>query len=381
MSATAAIKSTGAPAPTPAPRVVSLDVFRGIVMTLMLAEAMHLPAMVKAFPGSAFWGLIGFHTSHVEWRGCSLHDLIQPGFSFLVGAAMPFSLAARRAKGQPFGRMFAHAAWRALILIALGVFLRSLGRPQTNFTFIDTLSQIGLGYVFLFLLAFLAVRYQLAALALILAGYWALFMLYPSPGSPWEKNMNAASAFDLWFLNLFPREQPFTGNSGGYATLNFIPTLGTMLIGLIAGEWLKTVRGEAAKLRGLAVAGAALIVAGLIWDWTGTCPIVKRIWTPSWTLFSGGWVLLILAGLYTITEWRGWRRWAYPLIVVGMNSIAVYVMSWTMDDFVAGALTRHIGGVFTAAGAYASMLRGFLVMLVFWLILHWMYRRKIFLRI
>src|SRR6186713_3187275 len=123
-------------------------------MLLMLAEAMRLWTVSAAFPESRFWALVAYNTDHVPWQGCSLHDLIQPAFSFLVGAALPFSIDSRRARGQGFTRMLGHAMWRSIALVALGIFLRSLGRHQTYWTFEDTLTQIGLGYTLLFLLAF-----------------------------------------------------------------------------------------------------------------------------------------------------------------------------------------------------------------------------------
>ena len=386
-------------------RLDSLDAFRGTVMLLMLAEAMRLPLVASAFPNSAFWRLIAFNTEHVEWQGCSLHDLIQPGFSFLVGAALPFSIASRKMKGQAFGPMLAHAARRALILIFLGIFLRSLWSRQTYFTFEDTLTQIGLGYVFLFLLGFARVRTQVLTLVVILIGFWTAFALYPAPGpqfdyprvgvlqnwphnyagflSHWNKNSNLSWAFDVWFLNLFPREQPFVFNEGGWSTLSFIPTLGTMILGLLAGEWLKGNGSKEQKLRGLVIAGTALLLLGLLCQWAGICPIVKRVWTSSYTLYSGGWVMLIMAGFYALIEWQRWRRWAFPLVVVGMNSIAVYVMSWTMTGFFGDALDRHFGRAISAMAGptFQPVLHGFAVMLIFWLILFWMYRRRIFLRI
>ena len=407
---TVATPQPTAPAPEPPireklARVASVDAFRGLVMTLMFAEVMELPRLGATFSRNAFWRFIAFHNEHVEWQGCSLHDLIQPGFSFLVGVSMPFSLASRRAKGQSFRRLFAHAAWRALILIFLGIFLRSMGGSQTYFTFVDTLSQIGLGYIFLFLLAWLPVRMQVAALVLILVGYWGAFALYPAPGpqfdytkvgvpahwpeqytgflSHWNKNSNLAWAVDRWFMNLFPRQRPFEYDSGGYSTLSFIPTLGTMLLGLLTGEWFKRPGTTLKKLRGLAIGGAGLTLLGLLCQWLGICPIVKRIWTPAWTLYSGGLVILILAGLYAAMEWKGWQRWAFPLMVVGMNSIAIYFMSWTMRPFFGNALYRHFGhGPFLIFGApFETAVHGAAVMLVFWLILYWMYKRKIFLRI
>ena len=386
------------------PRLVSIDAFRGLVMVLMLAEVMHLPQVAQAFPHSLFWRIISFNTEHVEWQGCSLHDLIQPAFSFLVGAALPFSISSRRRKGQNFGQMLGHAVWRALLLVVLGIFLRSLHSRQTYFTFEDTLTQIGLGYVFLFVLGFTRVRTQVITFALIMIFFWAAFVAYPLPpanfdyarvGVPpnwehnytgffahWNKNSNLSWAFDVWFLNLFPREQPFVFNQGGWSTLSFIPTLGTMILGLLTGEWLKSDRSKIFKLQGMAVAGLGLLLLGLVLQWAGVCPIVKRVWTSSYTLYSGGWVVLMLSGFYALSDWKGWRGWAFPLVVVGMNSIAIYVMSWTMEGFIGDSLDRHIGSVFGVAGATLQpVLHGFAVLLIFWCILLWMYRKKIFLRI
>lgn len=396
--------TASAPKPEPSMRLVSLDAFRGLVMALMLAEVMRLPHVAGAFPHSWFWRIIGYNTEHVDWQGCSLHDLIQPAFSFLVGAALPFSIASRLRKGQSFGQMLGHAAWRALLLIALGIFLRSLHSTQTYFTFEDTLTQIGLGYVFLFLLGFTRVRTQVIAFVLILICFWAAFALYPAPGpefdyarvgvppdwthnysgflSHFNKNSNLSWAFDVWFLNLFPREQPFVFNEGGWSTLSFIPTLATMILGLLTGEWLKSPRSKQQKLQGMAIAGAGLMLLGLMFQWAHICPIVKRIWTSSYTLYSGGLVVLILCAFYALIEWKEKRDWAFPLVVVGMNSIAIYVMSWTMTSFLIDALDRHVGGVFLAAGpVFQVTLRGMAVMAIYWCILFWMYRKKIFVRI
>lgn len=374
-------------------------------MFLMLAEAMRLWTLHEAFPASRLWAIVAYNTSHVPWQGCSLHDLIQPAFSFLVGAALPFSIASRQARGQTFGRMLLHAAWRSLALIFLGIFLRSLARPTTYWTFEDTLTQIGLGYTFLFLIAFARLRTQVLVFSVLLVGFWLAFALYPAPGpdfdytkvgvpadwphlysgflSHFNKNSNLSWAFDVRFLNLFPREQPFLFNSGGWSTLSFIPTLATMMLGLWSGEWLKSTRTTAGKFKALVAAGVVLVLAGLVLQWLHICPIVKRIWTSSYTLYSGGLVVLMLAAFYGIIEVRGWRRWCFPLLVIGANSIAVYVMSWTMEEFVTGALMRHVGiGAFSWLGpAFVPVLRGAAVVLVFWSILYWMYRRKIFVRI
>src|SRR5437764_3395410 len=138
--------TTAAPAsPLPrllTPRLGSIDAYRGLVMFLMMAEVLRLAAVSAKVPDSWLLKFLAHHQSHVPWAGCSLHDLIQPSFSFLVGVSLPFSIASRLAKRQSRLGMVLHALWRAIVLVLLGVFLRSMSAKQTNWTFEDTLSQI-----------------------------------------------------------------------------------------------------------------------------------------------------------------------------------------------------------------------------------------------
>src|SRR5579863_5813423 len=182
VAATTAPVSANAGRAVSAPaRNVALDAYRGLVMLLMMGEVMRFAEVYKAYPASMFWRILAFNQTHVEWAGMSLHDTIQPGFTFLVGAALPYSIAARLAKGGRFWKLFAHALWRSLILVATGVFLRSMDHSQTYFTFEDTLSQIGFGYPFLFLLGFRPPKWAWAALGVVLGGYWLAWALYPLP--------------------------------------------------------------------------------------------------------------------------------------------------------------------------------------------------------
>lgn len=399
--------------PTPAAsaaspvRLTSLDAYRGFVMLLMMGEVVRLRRVAQAVPDSEVWKFLTFHQSHVDWIGCSLHDLIQPSFSFLVGVALPYSLASRAAQGASTARLIGHAWWRALVLILLGVLLRSTSRDATNWTFEDTLSQIGLGYGFLFMLGLRPTRDQWVAFAGILFCTWTAFALWPLPpadfdyakvgvtakwletnglsglAAHWQKNSNLAWAFDTWWMNLFPREKPFAFNGGGYSTLSFVPTLATMILGLIAGGVLRSAREPAAKVRWLAIAGAASLLAGAALGWLGICPVVKRIWTPSWVLYSGGWCFLLLALFYLVIDLRQRRKWAFPLVVIGANSIAAYMIAHLFQSFLEKALLTHFGvGVFQVFGkAYQPLLHGGATLGLMWLLLYWMWRRKLFLKV
>src|SRR5688572_24545834 len=224
-------------------RLVSLDAYRGLVMVLMVSAGLGIGRVVKNFaatPGyeqraeSPVWQMLARQTDHAAWAGCTLWDLIQPSFMFMVGAALPFSIAARRAKGQGFARMGVHALVRSAVLVWLGIFLVSHGRGL-NWTFVVVLTQIGLGYPFLYLLAWVKPRWQLVWALAILAMYWGAFAMYhPAPpdadltavgvgaewerlggfAAHWEKNANLASRVDQWFINLFPHDpaKPFVFN-------------------------------------------------------------------------------------------------------------------------------------------------------------------------
>ncbi len=400
-----AAASTSSPETARSPRLASIDVFRGSVMFLMLAEVLHLCHVAASFPQSGIAQWLCYHQSHVAWRGCSIHDLIQPGFSFLVGTALAFSVASRRRRGLSDRRLLLHAAWRALVLILLGVFLRSLHRPQTYWTFEDTLTQIGLGYFPLVVIGILPRWVTPTSIAVILLGYFTAFALTPLPpdnfdsttvGVPadwehwetgfaahWNKNTNLAMRVEQWWLNLFPREEPFVYNRGGYATLSFIPTLATMLLGLVAGRLLRDVSLLRRRIGLFLAAGSVCLAAGYALDVSGVCISVKRIWTPSWVLVSGGWCFLILLVLHVVTDVMNYKRFAFPLIVIGMNSIAAYVMSWMLPDFIKHALDRHLGPEFKNlfGEGFSTLVSGGAILLVVWLILWWMYRRKLFLKI
>lgn len=393
--------------PSTPQRVGAIDAFRGLVLFLMAAEVLRLGQVAAAFPEGSIWHLLAQHQTHAPWQGWTLHDLIQPGFTFLVGVAMPWSIASRVGHGHSLFRMALHTLWRSVLLVGLGVWLRSLGGSSTNFTFEDTLTQIGLGYALVWFLAWGKPWIQGTVLGFILIGYWALFVVWPLPppdfdpttvGVPadwphwmsgfaahWNKNIHPGQAFDVWFLNLFPRETPFEFNRGGYVTLNFVPTMGTMILGLMAGQWLRNpeVRSGASRVFGLLIGGLIALLLGILLNDFGLCPSVKRIWTPSWVLFSGGCCLLFLAAAYAVIDVARLRFWAVPLIILGANSIFLYLIIHLWGGFLRNNLRIHLGADFwqDQFGALAPVWEGGTILLIYWLCCCWLWRRRVFIRI
>ncbi|HEX4142520.1 MAG TPA: DUF5009 domain-containing protein [Pirellulales bacterium] len=383
----------------PGTRLTSVDAYRGLVMLLMASAGFGIPAVAKTLPDT-WWPTIAQQFQHVEWQGCAIWDLIQPSFMFLVGVAVPFSYASRRAAGKSYLATLGHAAVRCAILVLLAILLSSqLPHTQTEFVFTNVLAQIGLGYLFVFLLVNRGVILQTLALVAVLGGYGYLFYQYPLPGPDydyaavgaqpvdllpgeqghWSKNTNAAAEVDRKFLNLFPRKEPFRFNSAGYCTLNFIPSIATMLLGLMAGELLRGAQTQRRKVLWLIAGGAVCLAAGLGLGLT-IVPIVKKIWTPSWALVSGAAALWLLAVMYWVIDVRGFRRWAYPLVVVGANSILMYLMSQLMTGWIFTNLKITFGSA-AFDGTYGPIVHRVAVLAVLWMICFWLYRQRVFIKI
>ena len=398
--------TTAAAASPVSARLLSLDAYRGFIMVCLAFGGFGLAGTarnhLKADPDSSFWKTIEWFWEHGEWVGCSFWDLIMPAFTFMVGMAMAYSYLRRQREGHSTARMFRHACTRALILIALAIFLTTGDGKETRWIFTNVLAQIGLGYPLLFLCWNRGFRVQAIAAAVALGATWIAFVAYGGtdalgPGVTtewaarnqadlavaWHKNVNVFHVFDTWFLNLFPASKPFVFNEGGYQTLNFIPNLATMIFGLMAGEWLRSAADSARKLRALLLAGVALLVAGYGLNALGIIPAVKRIWTPSFGLLSTGWCVLMLAFFYWAVEVRGWTRWTQFFVIAGANSIALYCLGQLMKGWVGAVWRAHVGQKFfqLAGPLWEPTIRGIVVGFTLWAVCWWLWRRKIFLRI
>src|SRR5262245_6242855 len=347
-------------------RYVSLDAYRGFIMLMLASHTFGLNAM-RGLPG---WSWLALQFEHVEWEGLVFWDLIQPAFMFMVGMAMPFALANRSAKGNTAGQILRHVAWRAFVLIVLSQVLISISGGKLQFQLINVLSQIAFTYFFTFLILRLPIRFQAVVALLLLAGHWALFAVFPGPEGAFSQIGNIGAQIDHAILGY--------NYSGFYVTINFVSSIVTTLLGAWTGAFLMRKNPHPTNLKVILISSAVCLVSGLALSPFN--PIVKRLWTSSFALYSAGWVFLMLAAFYWLVEVRGWRKPVFPLLILGMNSIFVYSVSIVLY----GWLDRAVG-VFTARFAFVGILSPVLqataVLLVMWYVCYWLYQRKIFLRI
>ncbi len=357
------------PEPNGPKRLLSLDAYRGLTMFLMVSAGFGLSSLAGA-PG---WDWLARQVDHVAWEGCVLWDLIQPSFIFIVGVAMPFAFAIRSARGESRAELFKHAWWRALLLLLLGVGRVCIGDNVLIWDMTTVLQQIAVAYFLAYFVLGRGFKVQLAAVLFILVSDWALFQFWPGagPGGPYAINANWHSAVEQW---VFGRMDP-----GGYTMINFWGSTATVILGIMAGELLRGGKDGRKKVAFLVLLGLAGIFAGMALS--PFIPVVKRIWTPSWVVFSAGWASLTLGVFYLLIEVWNLRRWTFVFKVVGMNSIAIYMvvsfMRGEVNDWI-GVFTRGFLEPMVAAGV---IIQSCLVLAAFWYMLYWMYKRNIFLKV
>ncbi len=308
---------------------------------------------------------------HKPWEWIAFWDLIQPAFMFMVGVAMPFALARRMEQGATSRELLRHVAVRSLRLILMSQILISISAGGLRFQMINVLAQIGITYFLCYLIMQLEFRWQALIALLILAGHWALIVAFPGTEGPFlSKTTNIGAVLDK---AVFGRVNP-----GYWATLNFVTSTATTLFGVWTGQLLRSGRSHGEKMRILAVSAAVCLALGFaIHPWN---PIIKRICTTSFTIYSTGWVLLMLLAFYWVVEVVGYRKWVFPLVVIGANSIFIY----SLDMVLRGWLDRAVG-VFTLhyrwLGDFASVAQSCTVFLVMWYLCYWLYQRKIFFKL
>lgn len=378
-------------APSPPSRLASLDAFRGLAVAGMI---------LVNNPGS--WSHVYGPLRHAAWHGATPTDLVFPFFLFAVGVSLSFSFAARTARGDSRHDLWTHVARRALIIYGLGLFMAAYpGFDLTTVRLVGVLARIAIVYLLVgTLVLFVARRAVFAVMAALLLVYWALMAWVPVPGfgaGDLSPEGNLAAHLDRLILGV----HMWSGGGGVYdpeGLLSTLPAVATTLSGLFAGDFLRARRdagdgGPGVALR-LALAGAVLVPVGLVWDlWF---PVNKPLWTSSYVLYTSGWALMVLASLYWLIDVRGWRAWAKPLVVYGMNAITVFVASgllaitlvrWRVPAGPDGATTSLYNRIYEVGFAsWAGPLNGSLAfaaatVLLWFAVLRLMYARGIFIKV
>lgn len=362
--------ATSIPATSAPGRLASLDAYRGLIMFTLLCGGLF-----QSLKDHPTWGWLQVQGDHVAWEGCVYWDLIQPAFMFIVGVAMPFAFAVRSARGDSWTRQLLHVLVRAASLILLGVILDNFGSQKWSFGLIRVLQQMAFGYVLAFFLLGRGLVVQLLAAVVILVGYALLWMFNPwnGPDGPWAMGgENIGRVFDFWLLGRH--------YSGNYVGMNAIPEAANMIFGVMAGQAILVGRSRGRTAMLLMLTGLLAIGLGLALE--PVVPLIKRIWTPSFAVYSAGWTTLLLGAFHGLIDVLGFKRWAFPLVVVGMNSIAAYVISGVFAGWFRSLSQAWIAGLAEPLGAVGfPIFQRALFALAAWGVLYELYRRRVFFKL
>jgi predicted acyltransferase len=376
-----AASPTTAPAqPAPTQRLVSLDALRGFDMFWIAGGA----TMYRAFTaGTQNEWLKAFQTqlTHVEWDGFRFLDLIFPLFLFMIGVAIPYSLGKRLARGDSKPRIYGHLLLRLAVLVFFGMMINgnllSLKPSEFAITY-SVLQMLALGYFVASILYLnLNLPLQILATAVLLVGYWAAQTFIPVPGyGPGVYQPGAM--FGDWLNN-----QIFQGWDAPRWRFGWILGISThastAMLGVFAGQLLRSARSSTWKVLMLVALGIACLVAG--WYWSYSFPIIKNRWTSTFALWAGGWSYLLLALFYLVIDVWQWRRWAFPFVVIGANSIFVY-LSWNLCAGAYKAVSdKFLGGLRQYTGTWYEGISWTGAFLVMWLLLWYLHRNKTFIRV
>lgn len=351
-------------------RLVSLDAFRGFTMFWIVGGAGLLRGL-QELGGNPIIDAIAYQLHHSAWEGLRFYDLIWPSFMLMTGMSLPFSYA-KRSLTQSHSAIFRKVLRRFFVLFLLGSLRESvhMGSPFL-IELSSALQPIAIAYLFAFLLVRRSVRFQVAVGAGILFGYALLLAFVPAPGvasGSYEKGANLVLAVDLAVLGR-------TLDAGWGTVLSTIPILSTTILGMLIGRLLRSSRSPITKSWMIGAIGLSLLALG--WALHPVVPVIMKLWTTSYGLASAGMACLIFLLFYWVIDVKGYRNWSFFFVVIGMNALAVYMgrtlvpLKRTVDIFTAPVAIQF--------DAYGVLIQYLAFLAVEWLILYWMYRRKIFL--
>jgi predicted acyltransferase len=361
----------------PAERVVSIDALRGFDMLWIIGGGEVLSHLVDVWDNPVT-RTIKEQLDHVKWEGFHYEDLIFPLFMFIVGVVLPFALSRRRERGQSAAAIHLHILKRGALIILLGlIFNGLLNFEWSHMRWPGVLQRIGVCYFFAALIVtHTKWRTQAIIVGAVLILYWLASALIPVPGFGAGVMTMEGCLSSYIDQHLIPGELYYGyGDNEGF--ISTFPAVCTVLIGALAGHWLRSGRSGSQKASGLAIAGVACVVVGYAWSFA--FPIIKIIWTSSYTLFAAGWSLLLLALFYWIIDVKGYRKWTLFFVVIGVNPITIYFLQRFVDfEGIAGFF---LSGVAANAGLIAPLILPIGVLAVKWLLLWFLYRHRIFFKV
>ena len=361
----------------PSGRVVSIDALRGFDMFWIFMWASFFKRLFNKLDGSFFNFLYG-QLFHSKWHGFTFYDFIFPLFMFIVGLSMSYSFGKRIQRGEVGKKLYIHIIKRTLTLILLGLVYNGL----FDFDFADlrytgVLQRIAICYLFTALiLLYTNIRTQVIITGLLLLIYWGAMALIPVPGygvGVLTPEGNLAGYIDRLLVPGKLCCYKFGDHEGILAT---IPAVASTMIGLLTGHWLHTSNTVNKKLKYMIGAGLLLIITGLIWNFV--FPFNKILWTSSYVVYAGGWSLLLFCLFYWIIDVKGYKKWAFPFIVIGLNPLTIFVVQRIFDFGIISDIFIH--GFVDYFGSYSDIFRSFCVLLTQWLFLYFLYKKKIFLK-
>ena len=347
-------------------RLLSLDVFRGLTMIWMISAGFGL----SAFRDDPLMGPVARQFEHIDWHGVAAWDMIQPFFMFIVGVAMPFSFGRRWAAGETWGRSLRHVLRRCALLILFGLIARSIQAGKPVLDLINVLAQVSFTYLVAFLVLRKPWKTQAAVAFGMLIVTWALYQ-FSGFADPWAKNNNFGWRLDQLVLN--------KNWGGAYATFNCVPSAFNTVAGALAGQLLLAAMAPARKMKILAGTGVALAAAGLALD--PLVPLIKKIWTPSFAIYSTGYCLLALVFFYWLCDIAGRKNWASAIVMVGSNSIFIYLFYEILGRWMRQTAPVFTGWAIDWWGPWGKVLTACAIIAFQIWVCAWLYRRKIFFKV
>jgi predicted acyltransferase len=312
-----------------------------------------------------------YQLDHTPWQGLRYYDLIWPSFMLMTGMSVSFSYA-KRSVTQSYGEMLKDVLRRVLVLLLLGSIRESVHLNHLYFVELSSaLQPIAIAYLVAFLLVRRSWQFQAAVGASILIGYALLLAFVPASGVPagsYDTGSNLVAAVDIAVLG---RTHP----EGWGTVLSTIPTIATTILGSLLGKLLMTDRSTNNKALVIGLIGMSGVILGIALN--PVVPIVMKLWTTSYGIASAGWACLLFLAFYFTIDLLGYRKWAFPFVVIGVNALAIY-MAGTLIPL-SRILGIYTAGIDSRIGAFGLLFQAVTVLACEWLILYWMYRRKIFL--